>query len=440
LDLKKEESMDRRQFVSTMALGAAAYSRVLGANERINVGIIGAGGQGRGDWGRFIKQPEVNPVAVCDVYKPHLEKGLAMANGRAQGYKDFRKLLERKDVDAVIVATPDHWHALPTIMACQAGKDVYVEKPLALTIQEGRAVVNAARKYQRVVQTGSQQRSGEHYARAVELVRGGKLGKIAHITAGHIRNSMPGFGRYQDEPPPPELDWDMWLGPAPYRPYNKLRCTYNFRWFWDYSGGQMTNWGAHNLDIARWAMNVRSPISVAAFGGRFALDDGGETPDVQEVIYQFPGFVLTWSVREVNGMSSGGFDFHGTKGNLSLSRGGFKVTAEKWATTDDAEETGKKKKVDKDDKKKMTEEMTDPGSEQPVAHVRNFLDCVKSRKRPNADVEEGHLSAILCHLGNIATRLGRSLKWDAEKEEIVGDGDANRWLSKEYRKPWVLPV
>jgi len=161
---------------------------------------------------------------------------------------------------------------------------------------------------------------------------------------------------------------------------------------------------------------------------------------VQEVIYQFPGFVLTWSVREVNGMSSGGFDFHGTKGNLSLSRGGFKVTAEKWATTDDAEETGKKKKVDKDDKKKMTEEMTDPGSEQPVAHVRNFLDCVKSRKRPNADVEEGHLSAILCHLGNIATRLGRSLKWDAEKEEIVGDGDANRWLSKEYRKPWVLPV
>jgi predicted dehydrogenase len=440
LDLKKEESMDRRQFVSTMALGAAAYSRVLGANERINVGIIGAGGQGRGDWGRFIKQPEVNPVAVCDVYKPHLEKGLAMANGRAQGYKDFRKLLERKDVDAVIVATPDHWHALPTIMACQAGKDVYVEKPLALTIQEGRAVVNAARKYQRVVQTGSQQRSGEHYARAVELVRSGKLGKIAHITAGHIRNSMPGFGRYKDEPPPPELDWDMWLGPAPYRPYNKLRCTYNFRWFWDYSGGQMTNWGAHNLDIARWAMNVRSPISVAAFGGRFALDDGGETPDVQEVIYQFPGFVLTWSVREVNGMSSGGFDFHGTKGNLSLSRGGFKVTAEKWATTDDAEETGKKKKVDKDDKKKMTEEMTDPGSEQPVAHVRNFLDCVKSRKRPNADVEEGHLSAILCHLGNIATRLGRSLKWDAEKEEIVGDGDANRWLSKEYRKPWVLPV
>ena len=432
--------MDRRQFVSTMTLGAAAYSRVLGANERINVGIIGAGGQGRGDWGRFIKQPEVNPVAVCDVYRPHLEKGLAMAKGQAQGYKDFRKLLERKDIDAVIVATPDHWHAIPTIMACQAGKDVYVEKPLALTIQEGRAMVNAARKYQRVVQTGSQQRSGEHYARAVELVRGGKLGKIAHITAGHIRNSMPGFGRYKDEPPPPELDWDMWLGPAPSRPYNKLRCIYNFRWFWDYSGGQMTNWGAHNLDIARWAMNVRSPVSVAAFGGRFALDDGGETPDVQEVIYQFPGFVLTWSVREVNGMSSGGFDFHGTKGNLSLSRGGFKVTAEKWATTDDAEETGKKKKVDKDDKKKMTEEMTDPGSEQPIAHVRNFLDCVKSRKRPNAEVEEGHLSAILCHLGNIATRLGRSLKWDAEKEEIVGDGDANRWLSKEYRKPWVLPV
>ena len=416
--------MQRRAFISAAAAAAASYSRILGANERITVGIIGAGGQGSGVWKRFLQQPDVNAGAVCDVYKPHLERGAAMAKSKVKGYKDFRKLLEQKDLDAVIVATPDHWHCLPTLMACEAGKDVYVEKPLALTVREGRLMVWAARKYNRVVQTGSQQRSGTHYARAVEVIRGGKLGKIAHITAGRIRNSMPGFGKPADCPPPPELDWDMWLGPAPYKPYNPLRCLHNFRWFWDYSGGQMTNWGAHNLDIARWAMNVRAPLSVAGFGGRYAVADGGETPDVQEVLYNFPGFVLTWSVREMNGMSDGGFDFHGTKGNLSLTRSGFKVTAEKWG--------------EKEDRKKMADEMADPGSEQPVAHVRNFLDCVKSRQRPNADVEEGHLSAVMCHLGNIATRLNRSLKWDAEKEQIPGDREANAMLERPYRKPWSL--
>jgi predicted dehydrogenase len=235
---------------------------------------------------------------------------------------------------------------------------------------------------------------------------------------------MPGFGKPPDGQPPAGLDWDMWLGPAPYRPYNPLRCIYNFRWFWDYSGGQMTNWGAHNLDIARWAMNVKAPLSVSAFGGRYALEDGGETPDVQEVIYNFGGFVLTWSVREMNGMSRGGFEFHGTKGSISLSRSGYKVTGESWG--------------DKKDRKKQLEDETGQGSEQPVAHVRNFLDCVKSRQRPNADVEDGYLTAVMCHLGNIATRLGRSLKWDAEKEEIAGDREANQWLSRPYRKPWSM--
>ena len=417
--------MDRRSFVSAAAITAASYQRVMGANERVNVGLIGAGGQGRGDWARFLKQSDVDAGAVCDVYAPHLEKGLAMSGNKARSYTDFRKLIEQKDLDAVIVATPDHWHAIPTILACQAGKDVYVEKPLSLTVEEGRVMVKAARKYDRVVQVGSQQRSGEHYKRAIDLVRGGKLGKVSHVQAGNIRNSMPGFGKFPDAPPPADLDFDMWLGPAPARSYNQLRVIYHFRWFWDYSGGQMTNWGAHDLDIARWAMNVRSPLSVSGYGGRFAIEDGGETPDVQEVLYQFPNFVLTWSVREMNAAGRGGFEFHGTHGNLALSRRGFKVTGEQWGTGDA--------------RKSMLEESTDPGSEQPEAHVRNFIDCVKSRKRPNADVEEGHLSAILCHLGNIATRLGRSLKWDADKEQIVGDAEANRSLSKQYRKPWELP-
>jgi predicted dehydrogenase len=425
--------MERRTFVAA-GLSAASYSRVLGANDRIGVALIGAGGQGRGDWGRFLKQPDVDPVAVCDVYQPHLDKAREMSGGKAKGFADFRKLLEVKEADAVIVATPDHWHAIPSVMACQAGKDVYCEKPLSLTIREAQVMLKAARKYNRVMQTGSQQRSGEHYARAVEIIRSGKLGKVAHVSAGHVRNSMPGFGKPPDGAPPAGLDWNMWLGPAPYKPYNPLRCIYNFRWFWDYSGGQMTNWGAHNLDIARWAMNVTYPISVSAYGGRYAVEDGGETPDVQEVIYQYPGFILTWSVREMNGMSKGGFEFHGTKGNLSLGRSGFKVTSESWGETDD---DGKKKK---NAKKPMIDEINDPGSEQPVAHVRNFLDCVKSRKRPNADVEEGCATAVMCHLGNLATRLGRSLRWDAEKGEIAGDADANRRLHKEYRKPWVLPA
>ena len=185
----------------------------------------------------------------------------------------------------------------------------------------------------------------------------------------------------------------------------------------------MTNWGAHDLDIARWAMNVGAPVSVAGFGGRYALEDGGEVPDVQEVVYDFGGFVVTWSVREMNAASKVNFEFHGTKGTLALSRSGFQVTAEKW---------GREKR------KALAEEGSEPGSEQSDAHVRDFLDCVKNRRRPNADVEEGHLSAVMCHLGNIATRLGRSLRWDQEKEEIIGDREANQWLSKPYRKPWKL--
>jgi predicted dehydrogenase len=416
--------MERRRFLTTAGLTAAAYGRVLGANDRIAVGLIGAGGQGRAVWGRMLEQRDVNAAAVCDVFQPHLERAAAMASPAAATYKDFRQLLDRKDIDAVVVATPDHWHAIPTVMACKAGKDVYVEKPLALTVREGRLMLDAARKFNRVVQTGSQQRSGPHYAEAVDVVRGGRLGKVAHVSASHIRNVMPGFGKLPDEPAPSEMDWDMWLGPAPYRPYNPLRGIYHFRWFWDYSGGQMTNFGAHDLDIARWAMDVRAPLKVAAFGGRYALEDGGETPDVQEVIYDFPAFVLTWSVREMNAAAGRGFEFHGTKGNLALSRGGFSLTGETWGP--------------KENRKKMMEDAKREATEQFMAHIRNFLDCVKSRRRPNADVEDGHLSATMCHLGNIATRLGRSLRWDAGREEIVGDREANQWLTKEYRKPWSM--
>ena len=424
--LDSVQMVKRRRFIKTVAtLSAISYSRVLGANDRIHVGIIGVGFRGGPLWNAFLEQPDTDPAAVCDVYEPHLEKGLSLSGNRAQPYRDFRRLLEHRPLDVVIVATPDHWHAIQTINACAAGLDVYVEKPLSHTIEEGRRMVATARKYNRVVQTGSQQRSGPHYKEVVDLVQAGELGPVHQIEAGMQRNSMPGFGTPPDSTPPSNLNFDMWLGPAPRVTYNPLRVLYNFRWFWDYSGGQTTNFGAHSLDVARWALRSVGPVSVAGFGRRYAIADNGETPDVQEIIYDFPDAVVNWSVREMNGTRNSFLEFHGTKATLSVSRLGYTITGESWQ---------------RKDKKAADFELLDtsmPLTLTPL-HVRNFLDCVKSRQRPNADVEEGHLTATMCHLGNIATRLGRSLQWDATAQQIVGDPQANAWLTKPYRYPWTL--
>jgi predicted dehydrogenase len=353
-----------------------------------------------------------------------------MSSGRAVAHKDFRRLLDDKNVQAVVIATPDHWHAMMTVLACRAGKDVYVEKPLSLAVAEGRAMVRAAREHKRVVQVGSQQRSGAHYAKALQLIREGHLGPVHHVSVGFTRNVLPGFKPKDVPVDEHNLDWDMWLGPAPKVPFDPFRCLYNFRWFWDYSGGQMTNFGAHHLDIARWVIGAKAPTTVAGFGGRYAVKDGGQTPDVQEVIYQFPDCVVTWTAREVN-KGERGFDieFHGTRGTLALSRSGFKVTPEV-SSGDKAGGAGAGAGV--------IQAMQEAGSDLDHAHIANFVECTKSRARPNADVEEGHRSATMCHLGNIATRLGRSLRWDAEREVCTGDAEATRWLSRPYRKPWSL--
>uniref|UniRef100_Q01Y50 Oxidoreductase domain protein n=1 Tax=Solibacter usitatus (strain Ellin6076) TaxID=234267 RepID=Q01Y50_SOLUE len=417
--------MNRRHF-ALGALSALSASRVIGANERVRMGLVGSGGRGREDWGTFLKQPDCEPVAVCDVYAPFLAKGIEMTEGRAKPVQDFRRLLEQKDIDAVIVATPDHWHALMTVAACEAGKDVYCEKPLSLTVTDGRKMLNAARKNSRVVQTGSQQRSGSHYAAAVKLIQDGGIGEVHRIHCGFQRNIFPGLK-------PTEMangntggfDYEMWLGPAPKRPFDPFRCIYNFRWFWDYSGGQMTNWGAHHLDIARWIVGAEAASTVAGFGGRYALTDGGETPDVQQVTYQFPKVVVTWTVSEIaEGAKGVTLDVYGTKGSMTLLRSGFQVTPEKVGS-------GKEKTP-------AMEALSMKGNDLNAAHARNFLDCVKSRQHPNADVEEGHRSATMCHLGNISTRLGRSLKWDPAKEQVVGDAEANAMLSRPYRAPWKL--
>lgn len=422
--------IDRRTLIRSAAgMAAISYNRVMGANDKIGVGLIGSGRQGNVDWKLLVSNPDVTPLAVADVYQPNIENGIANAGGKATGYKDFRRLLERKDIDAVVVGTPDHWHALATIMACEAGKDVYCEKPLSLTVHDGQAMVAAAKKHDRIVQVGSQQRSGPHYQKAVEIVRSGALGKVAHVSASMVRNAMPGVGKFPDSQPPEGLDWDMWLGPAPHKAYNQLRCQYNFRWFWDYSGGQMTNMGAHDLDIARWALDARGPVAVAGFGGRLCLQDGGETPDVQEVVFQFPGgTVVTWSVREMNSAPQPQLEFHGTKGTLTITRAGYQIKGQSWGS-------GANRQAQMEDSS-----MLGNNNEQHRLHVSHFVDCVKNRKRPISDVEDGHLTAVMCHLGNIATRLGRSVRWDPQNEQIVGDAEANQWLARPYRSPWKLPT
>ena len=291
-------SSSRRHFLG--ALTAASSARVLGANDRIGIGFIGCGLIGLRHIVDFKKQPDTDLVAVSDVYQPRLERGQADCGPNTKAYRDFRKLLEDKDVHAVVVSTPDHWHALQTILACAAGKDVYVEKPMTLFAREGRWMTTAARRYQRVVQVGTQGRSGTHIQEVLALVRAGHIGKIHSVRIGAFRNIMPGFGRPEGNVPPQDLDYDMWLGPAPQRPYSLHRALYHFRWFWDYSGGQMTNLGAHDLDFVYLLMGVKGPTAVFSSGGRFALEDDGETPDTQDALFEYPGLTVLVSLREAS--------------------------------------------------------------------------------------------------------------------------------------------
>ncbi len=440
--------LNRRKFVRAAALAATAATaplagNVLGANERIAVGLIGAGGMGRANLTDFLKNPDVEVAAICDVNQLNLEKALGMVGGtgatgatggtggRPAAYRDFRQLLERKDIDAVIVATPDHWHALQAIYACQAGKDVYVEKPLALSIVEQQKMVKAARDANRVVQVGTQQRSGKHFQRAVELLRSGKLGNVSFVRTWNHENGYPtGIGNPPDSDPPATLDWDFWLGPAPRVPYNRNRAAPTFRWFWDYSGGKLTDWGTHLIDIVHWAMEVDGPTAASASGGKFFLQDNRETPDTLEVLYEYPGFVMVYSSRECNarGVEGKGYgmEFHGTLGTMLLDRSGFEIFPEF--------------RRDGDEYLPRTAAMRVGGSDQHPPHVRNFLDCVKSRNRPISDIETGHRSTTASHLGNIAFRTGQKIHWDPAGERLLrATPEATALLSREYRRPWSLP-
>ncbi|MBN1345887.1 MAG: Gfo/Idh/MocA family oxidoreductase [Phycisphaerae bacterium] len=406
------------------AMGSTRRVRAEGvsANEKLTIGVIGLRNQGRNDMHRFLdtKQAQVAWVADPD---DSVARGNAQEVAKRQGkapkaVRDFRAMLDAKDVDAVVIATPDHWHAISTILACQAGKDVYVEKPASHNVKEGREMVEAARKHNRVVQVGSHQRSAEHYQQACEYARSGKLGKIAMAKAGVI-HERTAIGVKPDCEAPKGVDYDLWLGPAPKRPFNPNRFHYNWHWWWDYGTGEMGNWAAHHLDILMWYLELDYPTAVSASGGTFVFDDR-EVPDTQIVLYDYPKLTVVWEQRlwtQQGGDGVSGANVYGSDAAMMVDRGGWEVRP------DD-------KKADRAQHKGRTD-LKD--------HVQNFIDCVKSRKRPNADIEDGHRTAVMCHLGNIATRLKRRLVFDGKTETFVGDAEANTYLTREYRKPYELP-
>jgi len=411
-----------KQAAGALAVAAAPClvpARAFGANERVVTGHIGTGGQGNSNLRAFLGQG-VSAGAVCDVDKKHAAATLKLLEGKGlkcAALGDYRKLLERKDINAVVIGTPDHWHALTTIHACQAGKDVYCEKPLTLTVAEGRKMVEAARANRRIVQTGSQQRSDAKFRLTCELVRSGRIGKVERVIVG-----LPGVNftgpPVPDSDPPPELDYDFWLGPAPKRPYNVKRVHYLFRFFWDYSGGQMTNFGAHDIDIAQWGLDVDASGPVAVEGkATFHPDKWYETPQSCRLTYTYANGV-TLLVGQVQKDCPGGATFIGTQGSIHIGRS--RLTAK---PAEIAERPLEEKDVH---------------LYQSSNHHRNFLDCVRTRKLPICDVEIGHRSATACHLGNIALRLGRKVQWDPQKEQILGDDEATGMLSRPYRSPWTV--
>jgi len=398
------------------------------ANDKVRLGLIGCGGMGQGDLECFFLNPEVDCAVICDVDDAMLAKGIAICQSKRGNkpdtVKDFRRVLDRKDVDIVLVATPDHWHALPAVLSCQASKDVYAEKPLAKTIDEGRAMLEASRRHNRVVQMGSQWRSCKHIIEAGEFIRSGKLGKVSLVRGWAYLDWLPSIGKPPDSEPPAGVDYDMWLGPASKRAFNPNRFHFNFRWFWDYAGGLMTDWGVHLINMMLMGVDNAAPKTVFSSGGKLVFDDNSETPDSQVTVYEFPTYTLIWEHKAGlnNGLNgrSWGVEWNGTEGTIILNDEGWEIRTER-------------KQANVDSQKK-------PGSGDPrPAHVRNFLDCVKTRKAPALNLEIGHHVTTVAHLGNIAYRTGRKVVWDAERELAVGDPEADKFVGVVYREPWKLP-
>ncbi len=425
-NLKDSRRLSRRGFLkgSAMAAGAALAwptivpSSVFGADapsNRITIGAIGLGEIGKFNVQEFQGKSGSQVLAFCDVDAGHLEEIRQLAGlDKKACYKDFRELLQRDDIDAIVNSTPDHWHVPISIAAVRAGKDVYCEKPLTLTIAEGRALVDEVKRYGAILQTGSQQRSSDNFRFACELVRNGRIGRVHTVLVMIPSNSRGCEPTWTPEPVPDGFDYDLWLGPAPWAPYHHQRCHYQFKFIFDYGGGQLTNWGAHHIDIAQWGLGT---------------DDTGPVEIEGEGIFPETGLFTTarkvkFEAKYANGVKlvcrTGGSNtrFVGSNGWVDVSREGMRCRPESL-----------KQQTIKPDEIHLYNSRD---------HVQNFLDCVKSRKEPIAPAEVGHRTATICHLGNIAMLLGRKLKWDPAKESFIGDDVANRMLSRSRRAPWRL--
>ncbi len=441
----------RRQFLGqAAALGAPLVvpAAALGkddrpaASKRITLGVIGTGNQGFNDLRGFLGDGRVQVVAVCDVNResPGYWNGAVAGreparrlveqhyaadkkSGKYKGcaaYVDFRELIGHKDLDAVLICTPDHWHTLPVLAAAKAGKDVYCQKPLSLTIAEGRAMSDAVKKHKVVFQTGSQQRSDPNFRRACELVRNGRIGKLHTVRCG-LPGGRPDYGktgnRKKPEKVPEGFEYDLWLGPAPKAPYAPARCHVNFRWIYDYSGGQVTDWGGHHPDCAQWGMGTEhtGPVEIRNARGVFPPDELWNTATE----YYFEAIYANGVKLVISNKERGGVTWVGSEGWVWADRGRHDANP-----------------------KSLLKSKIGPNEihlYESNNHYRNFIDCVLSRKETAAPVEVAHRSITICHLGNIAMRLGRkTLKWDPAKEQILGDDEAAKWLSRPYREPWKL--
>jgi predicted dehydrogenase len=427
-------STTRRTFVQAAGLSALAASRVWGSNDRINVAIIGVGGRGQAHIKGYAKQPDAHIYALCDVDQANLERSQAHAkqltNETPKGFKDMRDVFADKEVNAVSMPLPNHWHALATIWACQAGKDVYVEKPACHDPYEGRQMVAAARKYGRMVQVGSQGRSAAHKIRAIQLLQDGAIGKV-YMAKGLCFKRRKSIGHTPNEPVPAGVDWDKFRGPAPMIPFSKNHFLYNWHWFWDTGNGDIGNQGVHEMDIARWGLGVGLPNSVVASGGKYVYDDDQETPNTLLARFDYGDKELVFEVR---GLQTG------TEGELVTGKDGNTVGdlfygSDGWMSLD-----GAGYRIFKGDPAKLAQ--SGKATEDPLApHLSNFLAAMRSRKYQDlhADVDIGRLSADLCHLANISYRLGGQLLKFNPQDERFENEQANRLAHPDYRAPYLIP-
>ncbi len=403
------------------------------AADKIRVGLIGCNNMGWSNLREHVVLPEVECIALCDIDESVLNKRAselqAMTGSKATLYKDFRKLLENKEIDAVIIATPDHWHCLNTVYALQAGKDVYVEKPLANSIEECNIMLAAAKKYGRVVQVGQWQRSGPHWQSAIEYVRSGKLGKISHVKNWLYYSGFKELKPLQDSGVPKGIDYDMWLGPAPKRKFNANRFHGKWRYFWDYGGGIMTDWGVHLLDMAFAGTESQYPKSVMSTGGKYSFPNSAmETPDTQFTTFDFENYVVSW--EHVTGSTPGlygnnycGVAFVGSNGTLVVDRDKWRLFPEvasgQYLLAAVPEQRGSGNDL--------------------ALHVKNFIECIKTRSKTACDIETARNVAVNAQLGNIAMKTGRKLYWDNEANSFINDKEANQFIKPEYSGNWELP-